>query len=388
MEQEGNREIELYFHIPFCVRKCLYCDFLSAPAESKVRENYGKALLAEVRGRADEYRTCRVSSVFIGGGTPSLAKTAWIRELLETVRKCFCVSADAEITMEVNPGTADGESLRAYFDAGVNRLSIGLQSAWDEELRALGRVHDFRQFLETYDGAVKAGFTNINVDLMYGLPGQTLASCMGTIERVLALRPRPVHVSLYSLIVEERTPFFALQKQGKLKLPDEDLEWRMGVEAGKRLHKAGYLRYEISNYAVEGYECRHNCGYWRRTDYIGFGLGAASLFQNVRFSNKRDLEAYLADPLECRECVEKLTEAAQMEEFLFLGLRMLRGVSVQKFEQEFGVSIEEVYGEVLRKNCAQGLLCERKDASGERFFALTERGLEVANHVMSQFLFD
>lgn len=346
-----------------------------------------RALLLEIRGRADEYRACRVSSVFIGGGTPSLAGPEWIGALLETVRERFFVSADAEITMEVNPGTVDRESLRAFFDAGVNRLSIGLQSAWDEELRTLGRIHDFGQFLETYDGAVAAGFTNINVDLMYALPGQTLESCMGTIERVLALKPRPSHISLYSLIVEEGTPFYALREQGKLALPDEDCEWRMGVEAGKRLREAGYFRYEISNYAMEGYECRHNCGYWRRTDYIGFGLGAASLFQNVRFSNKKDLGAYLADSLACRECVERLEESEQMEEFLFLGLRMLRGVSEREFEEYFGVSMEAVYGEVLRKNCAGGLLYQREEA-GERFFALTDRGLEVANQVMSQFLFD
>ncbi len=384
-----EKPLELYFHIPFCVKKCLYCDFLSAPTDPGTREAYLRALLSEVEGRADEYRGYRVSSVFFGGGTPSVVEAAWIGRLLDAVRERFLVSGDVEITVEVNPGTVDAKSLGVYRRAGVNRLSIGLQSALDRELAALGRIHSWGQFLSTYDAAVQGGFDNINVDLMSALPGQTLASYGETLSRVLSLHPLPAHISAYSLIVEEGTPFFERRARGELSLPDEECDRRMYEETERRLLEAGFARYEISNYARTGYECRHNCGYWRRVDYIGFGIGAASLFQNVRFHNGRDLEGYLRAPLDCREDVEVLTEREQMEEFLFLGLRMTRGVGERDFLETFGVPLAEVYGPVIRRNLADGLLCwHRVPPGGERYLALTKRGLDLSNYVMSQFLFD
>lgn len=384
-----KKPLELYFHIPFCEKKCLYCDFLSAPADAGTKDRYMQALLAEVEGRADEYRDYQVSSVFIGGGTPSTVGAAWMEKILGTVREHFFVQKDVEITIEVNPGTVDEERLQVYRRAGINRLSIGLQSACDGELRALGRIHTWEQFLAAYHAAVSVGFENINVDLMSALPGQTLENYHETLESVLALKPLPTHISAYSLIVEEGTPFFERRERGELILPDEECERQMYEDTKKRLSGAGFSRYEISNYARPGYECRHNCGYWRRVDYIGFGLGAASLFQNVRFHNGRDLQAYLRDSLGCREDVEQLSERERMEEFLFLGLRMTKGVSGREFQETFGRSLEEVYGPVIRKNRKDGLLYEHtEDAGGERYLALTGRGLDLASYVMSQFLFD
>lgn len=384
---EQKKELELYFHIPFCVRKCLYCDFLSAPADEDTQNAYMKALLAEVKGRADEYRNYQVPSVFIGGGTPSVIGEEWVEKLLFAVRTYFVLQEDTEITIEVNPGTVDEKKLICYKNAGINRLSIGLQSTWDEELAALGRIHDYGQFLATYEAARLAGFGNINVDVMSALPGQSMESYEETLHRLLKLSPAPEHISAYSLIVEEKTPFFELWQAGDLPLPDEDCERQMYERTKEILEEAEYRRYEISNYAKEGYVCRHNIGYWQRRDYIGFGIGAASLFENQRFHNRDRLEDYLAAPLLCREEELILTTEEQMEEFMFLGLRMTKGVSYDKFRQIFGRDMKQIYGEVIAKNKEDGLLREYTDTSaGERFLALTDKGIDVSNYVMAQFL--
>lgn len=384
------RELELYFHIPFCVQKCLYCDFLSAPADAGTREAYMEALLAEVKKKAGGYRDCRVSSVFVGGGTPSVMESRWICKLLEAVREYFTVCDGVEITVEVNPGTVDGETLFQYRQAGVNRLSIGLQSANDTELRTLGRIHTYEQFLATYDAAVSAGFVNINVDLMSALPGQSLESYRETLKKVLDLSPRPTHISAYSLILEEGTPLYDQVRAGSLKLPDEDTDRAMYHETKRILAREGYIRYEISNYAREGFLCRHNCGYWTRREYLGFGLGAASLFNNIRYKNACDIKRYIASPEDCQEEVQNLSREEQMEEFMFLGLRLTEGVAPAEFVRCFGCRPEEVYGDVIEKNIRQGLLCRRTHRGqdgreGERL-ALTELGLDVSNYVMHQFL--
>lgn len=385
-----ERELELYFHIPFCVQKCLYCDFLSAPADAGTREAYMEALLAEVEKKAGGYRNCRVSSVFVGGGTPSVVESRWICKLLETVRECFTVCDGVEITVEVNPGTVDGEALFQYRQAGVNRLSIGLQSADDRELRTLGRIHTYEQFLSTYDAAVSSGFVNINVDLMSALPGQSLESYRKTLKKVLALSPRPAHISAYSLILEEGTPLYDQAQAGRLKLPDEDADRVMYHETKHILAREGYIRYEISNYAREGFLCRHNCGYWTRREYLGFGLGAASLYNNTRYKNTCDIKRYIASPEDCREEVQYLSREEQMEEFMFLGLRLTEGIDPAEFVRCFGCRPEEIYGDVIEKNIRQGLLCRcahrgQDEKEGERL-ALTELGLDVSNYVMHQFL--
>ena len=421
----GKRELELYFHIPFCVRKCLYCDFLSAPADGRTKARYMEALIRETEERAGDYRDYRVVSVFVGGGTPSIVSPEQLCRLLETARSGFELAEDAEITVEVNPGTVDEKMLRCYRRAGVNRLSIGLQSADNRELAALGRIHTYGQFLGTYHTARKCGFSNINVDLMSALPGQTLSDYLATLEKVLALAPE--HISAYSLIVEEGTPFYEMEQKGSLALPDEECDRLMYEKTGELLEKAGYHRYEISNYARPGHECHHNCGYWRRRDYLGLGTGAASLIGNRRFRNGDSLEAYLADPLRVREEVQELSLEEQMEEFMFLGLRMTEGVSVLEFETAFGKRMEEVYGTVIEKNIRDGLLEYRDrvpseepagegaevcgqggrhgdpeadgktemygqaafhaaEGTGGRCLVLTRRGLDVSNMVMAQFL--
>lgn len=380
-----KEKLELYFHIPFCARKCLYCDFLSAPADGGTKARYMDSLIRETRERAGDYSDYRVVSVFIGGGTPSMVSGERIAGLLQTVRTGFELAEDAEITIEVNPGTVDERMLLGYLQAGVNRLSIGLQSADDRDLAALGRIHTYGQFLGTYHAARKCGFQNINVDLMSALPGQTVESYRSTLNKVLALDPQPEHISAYSLILEEGTALYDRYQAGLVHIPDEDTDRRMYQETKRILEGAGYRRYEISNYAKEGFECRHNCGYWRRRDYLGLGLGAASLVDNVRFKNGDGLERYLEDPLGCREEVQELSAAEQMEEYMFLGLRLTEGIASEGFQAAFGRTLEEAYGTVIRKNERDGLL-EYRD--GGRRLALTERGLDLANYVMAQFLQD
>lgn len=392
--EEKKEKLELYFHIPFCVRKCNYCDFLSGPANRKTQEAYMAALFSETQGRAEEYRDYLVTSIFIGGGTPSVIEAKWIVQLMGIVQEQYCLAENAEITIEVNPGTVNREKLLAYRRAGINRLSIGLQSANNVELKRIGRIHTFEEFLETYRAARTAGFQNINVDVMCALPGQSLDSYEETLRKVLALEPPPEHISAYSLIVEEGTPFAEWEKEGRLDVPDEDTERFMYEDTKRILGEAGFYRYEISNYAKAGYECRHNIGYWKRVNYVGFGIGAASLVENRRFCNDSSLEKYLINPLICRSEIQMLSEQEQMEEFLFLGLRMTKGVSEKAFEEYFGCTLDEVYGPVIAQNIQNGLLCYLTQGAvcgawqADRYLALTERGLDVSNYVMAQFLFD
>ena len=350
------KPLELYLHIPFCVRKCRYCDFLSGPADVCTQDGYMEALLTEMRGRSAECAEYEVDTVFIGGGTPSVVKPEWIQKVMDTIREYYRLSPEAEITMEMNPGTVSSDGLKVYRKAGINRLSIGLQSANEDELFRIGRIHTFAQFQKTYREAVQAGFTNINVDVMSALPEQTVESWRRTLEAVLALEPIPQHISAYSLIVEEGTPLYDMQEQGTLILPDEDSERQMYALTEELLGQYGFRRYEISNYAGEGYECRHNCGYWRRREYLGLGTGAASLMKECRFTNGTGMEEYLKNPLKMRGEVQELTVEEQMEEFMFLGLRMMEGVSEKTFREAFGRELMEVYGSVIRKNVQDGLL--------------------------------
>lgn len=379
------KNLEIYMHIPFCVRKCGYCDFLSAPADRKTQEKYVLALEQELQGRAGEYRDYQVSTVFIGGGTPSILKPEQIGRLLDALRRYYRVLPGAEITVEANPGTADGEALAQYHRAGVSRLSLGLQSSWDEELKVLGRIHTWQQFLDAYEAAVAAGFTHINVDLMSSLPGQTPASYEATLRRVAELVPGPEHISAYSLILEEGTAFAEQYSRGMLELPDEELDRELYRLTERILAEYGYRRYEISNYAKDGCECRHNVGYWTRENYLGFGIGAASLVENVRFQNGKDLQLYLEDPLGQREQEQALTVKEQMEEYMFLGLRLTAGIGEMAFYETFHRKLEQVYGDVISKHAAQGLLAYR-DREADRYLYLTDRGLDLTNYVMADFV--
>lgn len=372
-------------HIPFCVRKCGYCDFLSATADRDTQVKYVQALEREIRGWAEEYGNYQVPTVFIGGGTPSILGPGQIERLLAALGDCYRILPGAEITMEANPGTVDYDSLTRYRKAGVSRLSLGLQSSWDGELKNLGRIHTWQQFLGAYEAAVAAGFTHINIDVMSGLPGQTPDSYGTTLRRVAELTPGPEHISAYSLIVEEGTAFSERFAAGELGLPDEDTERALYQLTEQVLREYGYERYEISNYAKRGCECRHNVGYWTRENYLGFGIGAASLVDNVRFQNGDSLQAYLEEPLGQRQQEQKLTVAEQMGEHMFLGLRLTAGVGAQDFYKTFRCELEQVYGEAIEKHIAQGLLAWRSSVEG-RYLHLTERGLDLANYVMADFV--
>lgn len=373
--------LELYLHIPFCVRKCRYCDFLSGPATESVKRKYVEALARELEAVAPQAGEYEVVSVYIGGGTPSLLKAEEIALLMHQIRKGYRLSADAEISMEMNPGTVDIKQLKGYSAAGINRISIGLQSALDEELKLLGRIHGYKDFLKTYEQAREAGFTNINVDIMSAIPGQKPADYEKTLEAVLSLHPLPEHISAYSLIVEEGTEFGAMSEAGTLLLPDEETDRLMYAETVQRLQRMGYEHYEISNYARSGYRCLHNCGYWERTPYLGFGVGAASLFQGMRFRNGESLTAYLEKPDGVRIDLQQLTLEEEMEEYMFLGLRLMEGIGKKKFERLFHRTMEQVYGEILRKNEEDGLLV----CKGDRV-RLTGKGIDLSNYVMAQFL--
>lgn len=384
------KEIGIYLHIPFCVRKCLYCDFLSAPASTQKMEAYVEALTEEIREESSLYTDYSVKSVFFGGGTPSLLPGDSVKKILQTVRRCYSVQEDCEISIELNPGTVFSQKLRSWREAGVNRLSIGLQSASDGELRALGRIHTQKDFLNTYHDAVKLGFNNINVDLMFGIPGQTLESYGETLERVVSLNPAPAHISAYSLIVEEGTPFY----ENTPELPEEETEREMNKITGAILSCHGYRQYEISNYAKPGYECRHNQIYWTRENYAGFGIGAASMVDNVRFQNTASLETYLDYYLKGERQTEvkgerqTLSLREQMEEFMFLGLRMTKGVCAEEFKRQFGASIDQIYPGVVEDFEEKGLLIRGADPdTGEERISLTPFGMDVSNVVMSRFIF-
>lgn len=382
-----TNELALYFHIPFCLKKCNYCDFLSFGADSpladgKTKARYMDSLLRETVMRAEDYGDYRVASVFIGGGTPSTVNPEFLSELLAVVRKNYSLAEEAEITVEVNPGTVDERTLHCYRQAGVNRLSIGLQSADSKELAVLGRVHTYGEFLGAYYIARRCGFSNVNVDIMSALPGQTLNGYLDTLDKVLALQPQPEHISAYSLILEEGTVLWEQAERGELELPDEETDREMYSETKRILQKAGYVRYEISNYAKPGYECRHNCGYWRRKNYAGFGIGAASLIEIERYKNGEDLGAYLVNPTGCRTDRQVLSVSEQMEEFMFLGLRLTEGVDLEEFRQYFGKTAEEIYGKQMRTFVEQGLM----EREGPRL-KLTPRGIDVSNAVFAEFLF-
>ncbi len=379
-----SKELEIYLHIPFCVQKCKYCDFLSAPASDEIKNAYMEALKRELVKKAVQYKDYEITTVFIGGGTPTAVSPQSILEMMLILRKYYFLRENAEITMEMNPGTVDMESLVLYKRTGINRLSIGLQTTQDRELKAIGRIHGYEDFLRTYRQAREAGFQNINVDVMSALPGQTLESYHQTLERVAGLHPAPEHISAYSLIIEEGTPFFEAYEKGSLDLPDEDVERRMYDDTLEYLKKCGYERYEISNYAKPGRECRHNLGYWERKNYVGFGLGAASMVENIRFHNTRVLKDYLENPFEVEE-KQVLTGKEQMEEMMFLGLRKTNGVSLEEFRTYFNRELFTVYGDVIEKHLKDELLILQK-WNGEMRLSLTRKGMDVSNYVMADFL--
>lgn len=374
--------IGLYIHIPFCRQKCLYCDFPSFAGKEGMMQAYVDALTAEIKSRRKEYPKKKVVSVFFGGGTPTALEIPMLEQLMQAVWENWDIAEDAEITTEANPGTLDREMVNALKKMGFNRLSMGVQAWQNRLLKELGRIHTIEGFLENYQAVREAGFENVNVDLMFALPHQTMADWQETVKNITALQPE--HISAYSLIIEEGTPFFDRYEKGLLEPASEELDREMYHWAVDYLAEMGYGQYEISNFAKKGRQSRHNRIYWQAEEYLGMGLGSHSYMEGTRFHNRYDLQGYIAakgDVSLLKEEVEVITETDALAEFMFLGLRLTEGVSFDRFRTRFGRKLYEIYGTQVRELIDVGLLAE--DATGIR---LTRRGIDVSNVVFEKFL--
>ena len=384
------KRLGIYVHIPFCAKKCNYCDFYSLACGEDEKKAYIEALKREIREVAknvnDEYR---VYTIYFGGGTPSIIKAYYIKEILDEIRSHFKLYEDdffPEITIECNPKTVDMEKLLVYKEAGVNRISLGLQSTNDDELRLLGRIHTYEDFLYSYDMVRKSGFTNVNIDLMSAIPNQKISTYERSLDELIKLNPE--HISSYSLIIEEGTNFYKKYSENAplvMDLPSEDEDRAMYELTSFRLAEAGYKRYEISNYAKKGYHSRHNTSYWERVPYLGFGVGASSLFENERYDNVGNLKEYIknAGISDVRRNITKLSLRDEMSEFMFLGLRLIDGISKQVFTKILTFTVDEIFGDVVKKHINNELLIDNGD-----FLKLSDRGLDISNYVLSDFLLD
>lgn len=384
------KRLGIYVHIPFCAKKCDYCDFYSLASSEDEKKAYIEALKREIREASkkvsDEYR---VYTIYFGGGTPSIIKADYIKEILDEIRSGFKLYEDGffpEITIECNPKTVDMEKLLVYKEAGINRISLGLQSTDDDELRLLGRIHTYEDFLDSYDMVRKSCFTNVNIDLMSAIPKQKITTYERSLDELIKLNPE--HISSYSLIIEEGTNFYKKYSENAplvMDLPSEDEDRAMYELTSFRLAEAGYKRYEISNYAKDGYFSRHNTSYWERVPYLGFGVGASSLFENERYDNVGNLKEYIkhAGISDVRRNITKLSLRDEMSEFMFLGLRLIDGISKQVFTKIFTFTVDEIFGDVVKKHINNELLIDNGD-----FLKLSDRGLDISNYVLSDFLLD
>lgn len=388
-----QKEIGIYVHIPFCKHKCNYCDFCSFENKEDLIEEYIKWLKIEIEdvGKTNKQDVKEqkdipflVKTIYIGGGTPSFLDSKYIVEIVQTIKEYFNVAEEAEITIEVNPGTVTLEKLQDYFNCGINRLSIGLQSTYDILLKQIGRIHTYQEFLDTYHLAREVGFKNINVDLMLGLPNQTVQEIQNSVEEVIGLEPE--HISLYSLIVEEGTKIEKQLQQKEFILPDEVVEREMYWNTKKLLEKNGYVHYEISNFAKAGYESKHNSDCWDQKEYIGFGVGAHSYTNGIRYSNIEKIEEYIKNYEEKKSennfvFQEKQNNKDMEKEFMLLGLRKIQGVSIQDFKTKFVDNPVFVYHSELEKLVNEDLL----EIDGDRI-KLTNKGLDLANLVWEEFI--
>ena len=372
-----SKRLGIYVHIPFCIQKCNYCDFCSVTDLSEeLALAYTERLCRDVRARAELLRGRTVDTIYFGGGTPTLLPTACLSRIMDTVTHIFSVDGTAEITIEANPATADAEKLSALRCMGFNRLSLGLQSASDEELRLLGRVHSYEDFKHTYTDARRAGFGNISADLMFGIPTQTLSSFDDTLHALISLSPE--HISAYGLTVEPNTPFGRMG--ASLSLPNDDMQCDMYHLCGERLREAGYERYEISNYAKEGFASHHNLRYWLGEEYLGLGVAAHSFVNGERFGNSRALGDYL-DGREIEEERHSLTPSEAQAEYVMLRMRLCEGVSHQDFFNRFRLSFESQYKKRLSPYIAQGFVIQ-----DDRHTAFTEKGFLISNTVLADIL--
>lgn len=380
---KNNKTIGLYIHIPFCRQKCLYCDFPSWAGKEGQMQGYVDALTKEIENRGKAYSDRKVVSVFFGGGTPTILSVPMLEQLMQAVFANWDIAEDAEITTEANPGTLDGEMAVALKKMGFNRLSMGVQAWQNRLLKDLGRIHTMEAFQENYKAVREAGFENVNTDLMFALPNQTMADWQETVRNIVGLNPE--HISAYSLILEEGTPFFDRYEKGELEPAAEELDREMYHWAVDYLAKMGYGQYEISNFAKKGRQSRHNRIYWQAEEYLGLGLGAHSYMEGERFHNRYDLQEYIDANGEVsllKEDVEVITEEDALAEFMFLGLRLTEGVSFARFRERFGQEMKNIYGRQIEELVRDGLLNE--DEIGVR---LTARGVDISNVVFEKFLF-
>ena len=374
-------KISLYIHIPFCAQKWLYCDFPSFARKDHLRKAYIEALNKEIISLREKHNNLEINTIFIGGGTPSVLESNELECLLKEIAK-LNMAKDIEYSMECNPGNLTEEKLEVMKKYGVNRISMGLQAKQDNLLKGLGRIHNYKTFKENFLLAKKVGFNNINVDLMFGLPNQRLNEWEETLREIISLEP--AHISAYSLIIEEGTAFYNLYENDKLKLPTEEEERKMYHLAKEILEENGFNQYEISNYAKEGKECRHNLAYWNMDNWIGVGSAAASYINGKRIKNISSVEEYINSINEKGEAVEEIINNSKndnMEEFMFMGLRKINGIDENEFKNRFSMNINDVYGEILNKYIDEGLLIRE---SGRIF--LSEKGIEISNVIMADFL--
>lgn len=389
----NTKNVGLYIHIPFCKQKCQYCDFNSYAGKENLIETYMKWVEFELKGVGEGNRVdyennlddlIVVKSIYIGGGTPSFIDSKYIERIMEIVKECYTIDINAEITIEVNPGTVSQKKLETYLNSGINRISIGLQSTHNEILSKLGRVHSYEEFLYTYNLARKVGFKNINVDLMLGLPNQSLNDLQESITEVVNLEPE--HISVYSLIIENGTPFCEKLEKQEIALPSDELERAMYWETKRKLEKAGYTHYEISNFAKPGFESKHNLSCWNQEEYIGIGASAHSYTNNVRYSNIDSIEDYIRNYENGNEIDnfvfhEKQNKESKMKEFMMLGLRKIQGIHIQDFKNKFGENPIYLYKKELEKLVNEELL----EIDGD-IIKLTDKGIDLANLVWEEFV--
>ncbi|MDB2159746.1 MULTISPECIES: radical SAM family heme chaperone HemW [Clostridium] len=372
------KEMSLYIHIPFCKQKCLYCDFPSYAGKESLINEYIRALNEEILRKCSKYK---IASIFVGGGTPSYLNEINLESLLKTIN-LLGFKDDLEFTIECNPGTLNEEKLVLMKNYNVNRISMGLQTTNDNLLKEIGRIHSFEEFKKNYNQARKAGFENINVDLMFGLPNQHMKDWKASLEDVMSLEPD--HISAYSLIIEEGTCFYNLYNNDKLNIPNEEEERSMYLFTKGFLEDYGYNQYEISNYAKVNKECFHNKVYWKCNEYLGLGVSASSFVDEKRFKNIDDIKIYIEKINNNEDVTEEIhvnNINDDMEEFMFMGLRMIEGINLKTFKKRFGKDVFDIYDEVIKNNIKKGLLV----VDSEKLY-LSEKGIELSNYVMSDFI--
>lgn len=374
----------IYIHIPFCKKKCEYCDFISFSDKYEYVETYIETLCKDIKNSVVKAKDYCISTIYFGGGTPSYINASHIDKILLEIKENYNIAENCEITIEINPGTVDDKKLKLYKEIGINRLSIGLQSTHDRLLKLIGRIHNYNEFLDTYNLARSIGFENINVDLMLALPSQTMDELVESTEKIIGLNPE--HISIYSLILEERTKLYEKINSGELQLLDEELERKMYWKTKKILEKAGYKHYEISNFAKSNFESKHNLNCWNQEEYLGFGIAAHSYFENKRFSRTENLEEYIENIKQGKGEANIFIEEEQdrekkAKEYMLLGLRKIKGVSISAFERKFEINPLFYFRFEISKLEEGGLLEVDLDN-----IKLTKKGLDLANLVFEEFV--